>query len=116
LSYSRRLNFKSGEAEFSPEAEALTRRRMSVLGIHARALLWVVKVDLTAAASFFVDFGVFSKAGVHTMCIKCTCPKVLRGWPRLGLYLDLARDAFGRDRYAFSTQGCPRVNHGPMQA
>jgi hypothetical protein len=62
---------------------------------------------LNVVASFFVDFGVFSGAGVRIVCIKCTCHEVLRSWPRPGSYLDLDRDALGRGGYAFSAQGCP---------
>jgi hypothetical protein len=40
-----------------------------VPGIRAHVSSWAVKVDLTTVPSSFVDFGVFSEAGVCTVCI-----------------------------------------------
>jgi hypothetical protein len=56
-----------------------------VLVNHARASLWVVKVGLTAVASFFVYFGAFGGAGVRTVGIKCARPEVPRILVEAGL-------------------------------
>jgi hypothetical protein len=78
----------SGEAEFPPEAKAVSSRRMSclelmknsgrgggtVIFICGRASSWMVKVDLTVVPSSFVDCGVIGGAGVRTGCILMRMP------------------------------------------